>query len=109
MIQRCKNCGNWVEAEERDAFDRAVNPVDEAFESEGGPMENIGGWFGFKGLGRAIDRAHVCLMILREEQSIRFLVINIIFLVLIVGKNGQRIMMGKMKRGNTKKNNGKSI
>lgn len=57
MIQRCKNCGNWVEAEERDAFDRAVNPVDEAFESEGGLMENIGGWFGFKGLGRAIDRA----------------------------------------------------
>lgn len=48
MIQRCKNCGNWVEAEERDAFDRAVNPVDEAFESEGGPMENIGGWFGLK-------------------------------------------------------------
>lgn len=57
MIQRCKKCGEWVEAEERDAFDRALNPVDEAFEAEGGLMENIGGWFGFKGLGRAIDRA----------------------------------------------------
>lgn len=109
MIQRCKNCGNWVEAEERDAFDRAVNPVDEAFESEGGPMENIGGWFGFKGLGRAIDRAARLPYDIARGAVDSVLVINIIFLVLIVGKNGQRIMMGKMKRGNTKKNNGKSI
>ena len=57
MIQRCKNCGEWVAAEERDAFDRAFNPLDETFESEGGLMENIGSWFGFKSLGRAMDRA----------------------------------------------------
>lgn len=57
MIQRCKKCGEWVEAEERDMFDRAIHPIDEALESEGGLMEKVGGWFGFKGLGRAIDRA----------------------------------------------------
>ena len=57
MIQRCKKCGEWVEAEKRDMFDRAIHPIDEALESEGGLMEKVGGWFGFKGLGRAIDRA----------------------------------------------------
>ena len=57
MIQRCKKCGEWVEAERRDMLDRAIYPIDEALESEGGLMECVGGWFGFKGLGRAIDRA----------------------------------------------------
>lgn len=56
MIQRCKNCGEWVEAEEREALDRAINPICENLESEGGFFEETGSLFGLKGLGRAIDR-----------------------------------------------------
>lgn len=57
MIQRCKNCGEWVKAEERNTINRALNPINEAFESEGGAMEKVGDLFGLKGLGRAMDRA----------------------------------------------------
>lgn len=27
MIQRCKNCGEWVKAEERNTINRALNPI----------------------------------------------------------------------------------
>ena len=57
MIQRCKNCGEWVKAEERNTINRALNPINEVFESEGGVMEKVGDLFGLKGLGRAMDRA----------------------------------------------------
>lgn len=54
MIQHCKKRGEWGEAGKRDMFDKAIHPIDEALESEGGLMEKLVGWFGFKGLGRAI-------------------------------------------------------
>lgn len=56
MIQRCKNCGKWVEAEERDAFDRCIDPVIEGIDSDDGVLEYVGKRIGLKGLGRTLDR-----------------------------------------------------
>lgn len=57
MIQKCKNCGQWVKAEKRDMAARAFEPIKENLNSRGGLFEKVGDVVGLKQIGRCLDRA----------------------------------------------------
>lgn len=56
MKQRCKKCGNWVEATEKGIFDRAIAPVEDAVKTKDGIFEMAGDFLGLGKVGRVLDK-----------------------------------------------------
>lgn len=56
MKQRCKKCGQWVDATEKGILDRAITPVEDAVKTKDGIFELAGDFIGLGKVGRVLDK-----------------------------------------------------